>query len=122
MNDSEQQALPIGEVLKKYFGRHGLTRRIDQADIVNKWSDLVGPQVAGVTEPQSVDRNGTLWVRVKSAAWMQELQLLSPTIIHELAKRGKRVKYIRWMQTPIEGGSSDPGRRPRRPWFNHHRS
>lgn len=121
MNDRERQALPIGEVLKKYFGRHGLARRIAQADIVNHWAELVGPQVAGVTEPQSVDQNGALWVHVKSAAWMQELQLLSPTIIHELAKRGKRVKYIRWMQAPIEGGEPDPGRRPTKPRFDYHR-
>jgi predicted nucleic acid-binding Zn ribbon protein len=115
LNNSEQQALPVGEVLKKYFGRHGLTRRVAQADIVNQWAELVGPQVAGVTAPQSVDQNGALWVHVKSAAWMQELQLLSPTIIHELAKRGKRIKYIRWKQAPIEDGVPDPAQRTRNP-------
>ncbi|MCZ6916231.1 MAG: DUF721 domain-containing protein [Gemmatimonadetes bacterium] len=120
MRRSENPVQPIGEVLKKYFGQQGLTRRVAQADIVNQWAELVGPQVAGVTEPQSVDRHGTLWVRVKSASWMQELQLMSPTIIHELAKRGKRIKYVRWMLAPIEDSSPDPGR-PRAPRFGYHR-
>lgn len=87
----------VGESLQEYFGRRGLVRRIRDAGVVNEWAGLVGEQVARVTEPDSVDRNGTLRVRVRSAAWMQELQLMSPTIIKELARKGSRVKRIHWM-------------------------
>ncbi len=87
----------IGESLAEYFGRHGLVRRIRQASIVNDWVELVGEQVARVSEPDSVDKNGTLRVRVESAAWLQELQLMSPTIIRDMAIKGKRVKRIHWM-------------------------
>ncbi len=92
----------VGEIIKEYFGRHGLIRRIGQASIVNEWAGLVGDQVASVAEPDSVDASGTLRVRVRSSAWMQELQLMSPTIIKELARKGKRVKRIHWMLGTIE--------------------
>ena len=87
----------IGETLTEYFGRHGLVRRISQASIVTDWAELVGEQVARVSAPDSVDQSGTLRVRVESAAWLQELQLMSPTIIRDLAIRGKRIKRIHWM-------------------------
>ncbi len=112
----------VGEILKEYFGRHGLMRRIGQASIVNEWVGLVGDQVASVTEPDSVDASGTLRVRVRSAAWMQELQLMSPTIIQELAKKGKRVKRIHWMLGPIEQeavrGAEENASRKRQPGRN----
>ena len=87
----------IGESLTDYFGRHGLVRRISQASIINDWAELVGDQVASVSEPDSVDKAGTLRVRVESAAWLQELQLMSPTIIKGLAVKGRRIKRIHWM-------------------------
>ncbi len=112
----------VAEILKEYFGRHGLIRRIGQASIVNDWAGLVGDQVASVTEPDSVDASGTLRVRVRSAAWMQELQLMSPTIIQELAKKGKRVKRIHWMLGTIEQeagrGAEDNASRKRQPGRN----
>jgi predicted nucleic acid-binding Zn ribbon protein len=100
----------VGESLKEYFGRRGLVRRIRDAGVVNEWAGLVGEQVARVTEPDSVDRNGTLRVRVRSAAWMQELQLMSPTIIKELARKGRRVKRIHWM---LGSGEERPEGAPR---------
>ncbi len=98
----------IGETLKAYFGRHGLIRRVRQASVVNEWVDIVGEQVANVTEPDSVAKDGTLRVRVRSAAWMQELQLMSPTIIKDLAIRGKRIKRIHWMLGTV--GNRQPGK------------
>jgi hypothetical protein len=42
-----------------------------------------------------VTRDGTLFVRVKTAPWMQELQLMTPEIIRKLgAERG--IKRIVW--------------------------
>ncbi len=112
----------VAEILKEYFGQHGLVRRIGQASIVNEWAGLVGDQVASVTEPDSVDASGTLRVRVRSAAWMQELQLMSPTIIQELAKKGKRVKRIHWMLGTIEQeagrGAEENASRKRQPGRN----
>lgn len=88
---------PIGDALRSYFSRRGLNKRVNQSNVVLDWERLVGVQMASVTTPRSVDGSGTLWVEVASSAWMQELQLMSPTILKELAREGYRIKYIRWM-------------------------
>ncbi len=93
----------VGEAIESYLGRAGLRRRVQQAGVVNDWAELVGSQLAKVTEPESVDQDGTLWVRVKSAAWIQELQLMSPTILKELAQKGRRLKRIRWKAGEVGG-------------------
>ena len=92
----KSRGVPIGEALDKYFESHGIKRRMQQASIIPEWSQLVGPKIAQVTTPHEVLQNGTLVVSVKSAAWMQELQMMSPVIIKQLAKRGKRIKRILW--------------------------
>ena len=73
----------IGEALDKYFERHGIKRRVKQASVVPEWSELVGSQISEVTSPREVLRDGTLIVTVKSAAWLQELQLMSPEILRQ---------------------------------------
>ena len=92
----DNKAPMIGEILTGYLERRKLQPRLQQASVINDWQELVGQQLAKVTEPDSVDREGTLRVRVQSAAWLQELQLMSPTIIKELVRKGKRIKRIWW--------------------------
>lgn len=89
-------AAPIGEALEAYLKRSGLKRRLDQASAVEDWADIVGPQIADATTPDGVSADGILFVRVRSAAWMQELQLMSPTILAKLGTRGKKIKRISW--------------------------
>ena len=92
----DKKAPMIGEILTGYLERRKLKQRLQQASVINDWQELVGQQLAKVTEPDSVDREGTLRVRVQSAAWLQELQLMSPTIIKEFARKGKGIKRIWW--------------------------
>jgi predicted nucleic acid-binding Zn ribbon protein len=101
---SHREPGPIGDALRTYFSRRGLSKRVKESNVVLEWEQIVGAQMAGVTVPRSVDGSGTLWVEVASAAWMQELQLMSPTILRELARGGYRIKYIRWMV----GGHGSP--------------
>lgn len=87
---------PLGEALERYFEHRGIKRRMVQASVVPDWAELVGTRIAEVTTPHEVLRDGTLVVSVKSAAWMQELQLMSPEILKQLGKRGKRIRRIMW--------------------------
>ncbi len=93
---SDKPAARVGDAIAGYLARSGLKQRVDQASVVAEWPELVGPQVARVTIPDAVTGDGTLFVRVRSTAWMQELQLLSPTVLAQLAKRGKRIRRIIW--------------------------
>ena len=43
-----------------------------------------------------VTKDGTLFVLVASAAWMQELQLMTPTVLARLGERSKAIKRIIW--------------------------
>lgn len=93
---SSRHGTPLGEALEKYFQRRGIKRRVQQASVISAWQELVGPKIAEVTTPQEVRKDGTLVVNVKSAAWMQELQLMEPAIREQLNKSGKNVKKIVW--------------------------
>jgi predicted nucleic acid-binding Zn ribbon protein len=93
---SGKSGTPLSEALDDYFKRHGIKRRLQQASVVPEWPELVGATIAEVTIPREVRRDGTLVVAVKSAAWMQELQLMEPTIRQQLVSRGKKIKKIVW--------------------------
>ena len=74
-----------------------LQDRVDQASVVPEWELLVGKQIARVTKPISVTADGTLFIAVKTNAWMTELSLMEPQILRALnAKVGRqRVRKIR---------------------------
>jgi predicted nucleic acid-binding Zn ribbon protein len=86
----------VGEALAAYLKRTGLRRRLDQASVVDEWPRLVGAPVARVTTPEGVTEDGILFVRVATAAWMQELQLMTPDILRRLAAAGKQIRRIVW--------------------------
>ena len=92
--------LRVAEVLRGYLARSPLSERLAQADVVNAWPDLVGERVAGHATAESVTPDGTLFVRVPSAAWRQELTLMAPEIMARLnaGRRTGRIEHIRWVQ------------------------
>jgi predicted nucleic acid-binding Zn ribbon protein len=94
--------VPLAEALTSYFRQAGLTKRVQQAGIIEEWAELVGPQIATVTAPDSITPDGVLRVRVVTAAWANELSLMTPRILARLnAGRSGRVKQIRWEPGPI---------------------
>ena len=102
MTDQERKRrapTPVGEALKAYLTRSGLGVRLGQAQVVAEWARLVGPQVAAVTSAESVSPDGTLFVRVATSAWRNELQLMMPELMARVnAGRGAgRIKTIRWL-------------------------
>ena len=98
---------PLADALVSYFKQSGLTKRVQQAGIIEEWAELVGPQIALVTAPDSITPDGVLRVRVATASWANELSLMSPKILARLnAGRSGRVKEIRWMPGPIERGKA----------------
>jgi predicted nucleic acid-binding Zn ribbon protein len=70
---------------------------VEAAQVVPEWESLVGMQIARVTKPISVTRDGTLFVSVKTNGWMTELSLMEPQLLRALnAKEGRtRIKKIR---------------------------
>lgn len=65
---------PLGEVLQEVIQELGLQEKIDEARVVETWTSVAGPDVNGVTEAAWMD-GATLYVKVNSAAWRQELHM-----------------------------------------------
>ena len=88
----------VANVVADFLTRRGLQARVEQAGIIPEWAQLVGGQIAAVTEPRSISANGTLFVAVQTNAWMNELSLLEPELLKSLNTRAKRapIKRIRW--------------------------
>ena len=88
----------ISEALASFLTESGLAERVEQATIIPEWASLVGEQIAAVTEPLSISRDGTLFVAVRTNAWMTELSLMEPQLLRALnAKAGReRVRTIHW--------------------------
>lgn len=90
--------VPMAEALGTYLRQAGLTRRIGQAGVLDEWPALVGEQIARVTEPESVSADGQLRVRVATAGWAAELQLMTPQILARVnTNRSGRITAIRWV-------------------------
>lgn len=88
----------VGDVLRRYLAKAGLAPRLAQARVIPQWADLVGSQIAAVTEPQSITPDGILFVRVTTHAWMNELQLMTPQILAAINTGGVRpITRIRWL-------------------------
>jgi len=98
---SEKRSRPerVANVVADFLARSGLGDRVEQAGIIPEWAQLVGEQIAAVTEPRSISANGTLFVGVTTNAWMNELSLLEPELLKSLNTRAGRtpVKRIRWL-------------------------
>lgn len=88
----------VANVVAEFLAQRGLRDRVEQAGIIPEWAQLVGQQIAAVTEPRSISANGTLFVAVRTNAWMNELSLLEPELLKSLNARAKRspIKKIRW--------------------------
>jgi predicted nucleic acid-binding Zn ribbon protein len=99
--------VPLADALTSYLKQAGITKRVQQAGIIEEWAELVGPQIASVTQPDSITPDGVLRVRVATAPWANELSLMSPKILARLnAGRSGRVKEIRWMPGLLERGKA----------------
>jgi predicted nucleic acid-binding Zn ribbon protein len=102
VKDRKTGPTTIADALASFLRQKGLTRRVEQAGIVEDWAALVGPQIAAVTEPEAVTPDGVLRVRVATAPWATELSLMSPRILRLLNEgRSGRVKEIRWVAGPL---------------------
>jgi len=88
----------VADLLTRVFRSAGIEQRMAQARVLAEWAQLVGERVAAVAVAESVRDDGVLMVSVKTAAWAQELTLMTPQIIARVnAGRGAgRIAGIHW--------------------------
>jgi predicted nucleic acid-binding Zn ribbon protein len=95
--DKKRKPEALGNVLGAFLKQSKLEERVQAAQVVPEWESLVGKQIATVTKPISVTRDGTLFVSVKTNGWMTELSLMEPQLLRALNEKGgrTRIKKIR---------------------------
>src|SRR5688572_12951106 len=74
------------------------------------WRKVVGERIAQRTEPGRLTREGELTIHVASAAWAQELSLLSRDILARLIDFGLAAKTLRFRVRQIEAQPARPAR------------
>jgi len=94
-----QKPVPLADALQAWIKRTGLVKRMDQAVVLEEWAELVGPQIAKVTAPEGVSQDGVLRVRVATAPWASELQMMTSKIIGRLntGRPARPITGIRWV-------------------------
>lgn len=100
---------PLGELLSRFLERKGLAAKIEAASVIPHWAELVGPQIAAVTQALRVS-DGTLFVAVESSAWIMELNLMKSEILRQLnaGKRAGRINGIVFVMG--DGNAREEGR------------
>jgi predicted nucleic acid-binding Zn ribbon protein len=94
---------PLAQALDAYLKSSGLDKGVERAEVVRRWAELVGPQIAAVTAAESVSEDGVLRVRVATAPWANELSLMTPRILARInAGRRGRIHAIRWIPGPLD--------------------
>jgi predicted nucleic acid-binding Zn ribbon protein len=101
--DKKRPLTPLADVLEEYLSTSGLAKGVERAEVVQRWPELVGPQIAAVTQAESVSEDGVLRVRVATAPWATELSLTTPRILARInAGRKGRIVSIRWIAGPLD--------------------
>ncbi len=97
-DEKKTKPTAIADALKSYLRESGLESRVERAQVLVEWAQLVGPQIAAVTTPRQVTEDGTLFVGVTNHGWMQELSMMERTLLAKINVVPGRepVKKIRW--------------------------
>ena len=103
MANKRLQTETIGAVLEHSLKRLDLAGRLEDYAIWPIWNEVVGKAIARNAQPEKI-RNGTLFVKVSSPVWMQQLQFMKEMIAGKLNQRlnADRVKNIFFMVGSVE--------------------
>ena len=86
------------EILPKIMQRLGLRERLQENEVIEAWTKIVGEFIAAHSSPVSL-REGVLFVRVLQPALHYELEQISkPMILRKLKQRfgGRTVRDVRF--------------------------
>lgn len=108
MAKKNQQIESLGAVLEQSLKRFELAQRLEEYSVWPVWNEVVGSPIARNAQPEKI-RNGTLFVKVTSPVWMQQLQFMKEMIADKLNQRlgGEIVKNIFFMVGRIDAAEAD---------------
>ncbi len=88
----------LADLLSRFLKRRGIDARIRQSAVLEEWPALVGPEIAAVTRALSIAEDGTLFVAVRSHAWMSELTMMERELLGSVNRitGDKPIQKLRW--------------------------
>jgi predicted nucleic acid-binding Zn ribbon protein len=86
MNKRNYPIERVGDVLEASLKRLDLAPQLEAYGIWPIWNDVVGKPVARNAQPEKI-RNGTLFVKVSSPVWMQQLQFMKDLLAEKINER-----------------------------------
>ena len=108
MGKRDSQVERLGDVLSMSLKRLQLGQQLDEYGVWPIWNDVVGVPIARNAQPEKI-RNGTLFVKVTSPVWMQQLQYMKMMIVERINQRLKAdiVKNIFFVVGRIDAASQE---------------
>ena len=98
----------VGRVLEDVLERRGVRKQIERVSALEAWADVVGDGIAAVTRARSV-ADATLFVEVRSSAWLMELEMMKGEILPRL-NEGRDEALIEKIHFVLgEGGAEGEG-------------
>lgn len=73
----------VGELLESFLDDAGVRAQVERQAVLEEWAERVGPRIAEVTRPRSISE-ATLFVEVRSSAWLMELNMMKGQILERL--------------------------------------
>ncbi len=103
----------LKEILDQSLKRLDLAERLADYEIWPIWNEIVGGTIARNAQPEKI-RNGTLFVKVTSPTWMQQLQYMKGMITEGLNQRLGRetVKNIFYVVGNVRFEEAEPVNTP----------
>ena len=74
---------PLGTAIEGLLDAEGWNLAAATGSVFGRWAEIVGPDLAGHTQPESL-RDGELIVLADSTAWATQLRLLAAQLVHRL--------------------------------------
>jgi len=91
----QQGPVRVGQLLEEFLERKGVRAQVERVVVLDEWAERVGEGIARVTRPRSVSE-GTLFVEVRSSAWLMELNMMKQEILARLnaGREGARIEKL----------------------------
>lgn len=101
----------VGPLVGGVLSALGISDKVERARAAAEWDEIAGPHIASVTRRVRV-RGRTLWVEVKSAAWVAELSMMRKSLLDRLnagKTRGKieKIVFVQYGGDAGEGVNGD---------------
>jgi predicted nucleic acid-binding Zn ribbon protein len=88
----------LADLLSQFLRKRGMDARIKQSAVLDEWATLVGDEIAAVTRPLSISEDGTLFVAVRTPAWMAELTMMEREVLASINRitAERPIQRLRW--------------------------